>query len=150
VKFNPKKRYAQLLRAAKRVPKVRTQADKQKYLEGQVKRMDNKPTGCEALMIELLKDIKVKFETQKIVHGKIFDFYIPEKNTLVEVDGDYWHGHGLKLEEMNDIQKKAHKNDLLKDVFARGLGYELIRIWEHELEDELFEVTKERLRAILK
>jgi len=150
VKFDPKKRMAQLLRAAKRVPKIRTPLDKQKYLERQVKRMDNNPTGCEAIMMELLDSIKVKFETQKIVHGKIYDFYIPDKNTLIEVDGSYWHGYGLKIEEMNEIQLRAHKNDQLKDVYAKGLGYELIRVWEHELEDEKYEETKERLRSVLK
>ena len=141
---------AKLLRAAKRVPKVKSPIDKQKYLERQAKKMDNKPTGCEVLMIELLESIKVKFETQKIVHGKIFDFYIPEKNMLLEVDGNYWHGYGLKLEEMNDIQKKKYKNDKQKEIFAKGLGYNILRVWEHELQDELYEDTKERLRRELK
>ena len=141
---------AKLLRAAKRVPKVKLPIDKQKYLERQAKKMDNKPTGCEVLMIELLESIKVKFETQKIVHGKIFDFYIPEKNMLLEVDGNYWHGYGLKLEEMNDIQKKSYKNDKQKEIFAKGLGYNILRVWEHELQDELYEDTKERLRRELK
>ena len=150
MKFNPKKRMAQILRAAKKVPKIKSPTDKQKYLERQVKKMDNNPTGCEALMIEILTSIKVKYETQKIVHGKIFDFYIPAKNILIEVDGNYWHGYGLRVEEMNEIQLRAYKNDQLKDVYAKGLGYELIRVWEHELEDENFEKTKEHLRSLLK
>jgi very-short-patch-repair endonuclease len=150
VKFDPKKRMKQLLRAAKRLPKVRKPIDKQKYLEGQAKKMDKNPTGCEILMIELLELIKVKYETQKIVHGKIFDFYIPEKNTLIEVDGSYWHSYGLKVEDMSNIQLKIYKNDQKKDVLAKGLGYNLIRVWEHELQDELFEETKERLRRELR
>ena len=140
----------QLLRAAERLPKVRKPIDKQKYLEGQAKKMDKNPTGCEILMIELLELIKVKYETQKIVHGKIFDFYIPEKNTLIEVDGSYWHSYGLKVEDMSNVQLKIYKNDQKKDVLAKGLGYNLIRVWEHELQDELFEETKERLRRELR
>lgn len=150
MKFNPKKKLAQLKRAAKRIPKIRTQADKEKFLERQAKRMDRNPTGPESVFEDILTSLKVKFETQKIINGKIYDFYVPDKNMLFEVDGSYWHGYGLKLEEMNDIQLKAYKNDLYKDAFAKGFGYLLTRIWEHELDDEHFEETKEKVRSLLK
>ncbi len=150
MKYDPAKIVAKKLRAAKRLLRVRTPADKQKYLEGQAKKMDNNPTAPEVAFIELLTSIKVKYETQKIVNGKIFDFYIPEKNTLVEIHGTYWHGYNLPIEEMNDIQKKSHKNDILKETFAKGFGYLFEVVWEHELDDEHFEETKERIRQILK
>lgn len=149
--FDPKKRMAQILRAAKRAAKPpKTQAQKEQYLKYKAKKMDNNPTGCEEIFYNMLIDLKIKFETQKIVHGKIFDFYITEKNTLVEVDGNYWHGYGLKLEEMNDIQKKAFFNDQKKTVLAEGAGFKLIRVWEHELDDEHYEETKNRIRSLLK
>lgn len=148
MKHNPKKKIAQLLRAAKKAK--RTPAEKKKYLENQARKMDKNPTAPEAAFIEMLNSMNIVFETQKIVHGKIFDFFIPHKNTLVEVDGNYWHGYGLKLEEMNDIQQKSYATDKKKDTIAKGFGFNLIRIWEHELEDESFCATKERIRSLLK
>lgn len=146
--YNPKKQYNKLLRALK--SKMRSGKDKKLYLERQAKKMDANPTGCESSFIEMMNELKVTFESQKIIQGKIFDFYIPDKNLIFEIDGNYWHGYGKTYEEMNDIQKRTYKNDRKKDVLAKGLGYGLIRIWEHELNDELYSETKERLRGLLK
>ncbi len=149
--YNPKKKIQRMLWVLKRkATKVRTAEDKQKYIEKQARKMDKNPTGCEVVFIELLNELKVKFETQKIIQGKIFDFYIPDKNILFEVDGSYWHGYNKTLTEMNDVQKKIYYNDRKKTTLAKGLGYELIRVWEHELDDEHYSETKERLRGILK
>lgn len=152
--YDPKKKVARMLKAMKKaatkVKKIRTAAEKQKYVEGQAKKMDRNPTGPEKIFIDLLNEIKVKFETQKIIQGKIYDFFIPEKSIIVEVDGNYWHAYNIPLNEMNHIQKKSYYNDRRKDTIAKGSGYELIRIWEHELDDEHYLDTRERLRKILK
>lgn len=149
--YNPKKKVARIIWAMKRkARKVRTASDKKLYIEGQAKRMDKNPTGCEKIFYDLLLELKIDFETQKIVQNKIFDFFIPSNNTLIEVDGTYWHGYNIPLTEMSHVQKKIYYNDRRKDTIAKGLGYNLIRVWEHELEDEYYEETKERLRKILK
>ena len=64
--------------------------------------------------------------------GKLYDFYIPSNNTLIEVDGVYWHGKNKKLNELNKTQLKNHKNDKIKTRLAKKHGYNLIRIWEDE------------------
>ena len=139
------------MRAATRLPKTpRTQEQKQKYLEGQARKMDRNPTAPEAAFENMLISIKIKYETQKIVHGKIFDFYVPEKNIIFEIDGNYWHGYGLKIEEMNEIQRKSFYNDQKKSVLAEGAGFKLVRIWEHELEDENYLECEKKVRNILK
>jgi len=149
---NPRKKVQRMLRAMKRAATIvkRTPEQKKRFIEGKAKSMDKNPTGPEIIFVELLKELKVNFETQKIIQGKIFDFYIPEKNTIVEVDGSYWHGYNKTLQEMNHIQKKAYYNDRRKDTLVKGLGYNLIRVWEHELDDEHYIETKERLRKLLK
>lgn len=152
--YDPKKKVEKMLKAIKKnatkIPKIRTLEQKIKYVEGCAKKMDNNPTGLEAKFIELLNELKIKFETQKILQYKIYDFYIPSVNTIIELDGSYWHGYGKTLDEMNDIQKRTYYNDRKKDILAKGLGYNIIRIWEHELDDEYYENTKERLRSELK
>ena len=47
-------------------------------------------------------------------------------------------------------ERDSKKQFLYFLVIAKGLGYNLIRVWEHELQDELFEETKERLRRELR
>jgi very-short-patch-repair endonuclease len=66
---------------------------------------------------------------------KSYDFKIKNKNILIEIDGDYWHGgpgidkHFFKLEE-------TKKNDLFKDQLAKDNGFLLIRIWESNIYNE--------------
>ena len=127
---------AQILRAAKRAAKPpKTQAQKEQYLKYKANKMDNNPTGCEEIFYNMLIDLKIQFETQKIVHGKIFDFYITEKNTLVEVDGTYWHGLDRPIDvimsstsprDVSIFQK--WKNEREQDVWFVAHGLKLIRI----------------------
>lgn len=147
--YNPKKKYEKMLRALKRKSKTNTIKQKQEYVKNCAKRMDNNPTVLESKFIEMLNELKINFETQKVIQYKIFDFYIPSINTLIELDGSYWHGYGKTLLEMNHIQKKTYYNDKRKDTLARGLGYNLIRIWEHELDDENYNLTKENIKRLL-
>lgn len=85
----------------------------------------------ETLLIQKGIEYKYAFE----LCGKIYDFFIPKNNLLVEIDGIYWHGKGLKINELNPIQRKCRKNDLLKNKIARENGYNLIRIWEGEIKN---------------
>jgi very-short-patch-repair endonuclease len=66
---------------------------------------------------------------------KSYDFKIKNKNILIEIDGDYWHGgpgidkHFFKLEE-------TKQNDIFKDQLAKDSGFSLIRIWESNIYNE--------------
>jgi len=53
----------------------------------------------------------------------IFDEYIPP-NILIEVQGDYWHN-----------REDARKRDQRKARWAKKSGYELILIWENEINE---------------
>ena len=66
---------------------------------------------------------------------RFYDFYIPSHNTLIEIDGDYWHGN-MDIYEAKDLkgfQKRAHNVDDMKNKWAAIHGMILIRIWEHEI-----------------
>lgn len=143
MKRSPKKQVARLLKNAKKAlrPK-KTVSQKNSYLKKQAKKMDKKPTGPEILFANLLEEIGVEYETQKIIGGKIFDFYVPEFNTIIEVDGIYWHAKGKKIIEMNSMQKRAVNNDRKKDVIAKGNGFKIERVWEDDLNDNYIQVKK--------
>jgi len=80
-----------------------------------------------------MKEIGIIVIPQKIVMGKIYDFYEPKSNTLFEVDGNYFHGDRAIYEELSPMQKRNTKNDEYKNTLAIGLGYKLERVWESDL-----------------
>lgn len=124
---------------------------KKKKLEKAAKKMSNKMTSPEKLFSEMLTELGVEFETQKIIDNKIFDFYIPSKNIIIEVHGDYWHSNPLIYEEkkLNKIQIRNQRNDVFKEILAKGRGYKIEVIWEYDLNNNYSE-QKERFKKILK
>lgn len=115
---------------------------RQKMLEGNAKKLRMNMTSPEKKMEKLLKDMEVMHDMQKILGGFIYDFCIPEHRILIEVDGDYFHGHPdkYKKEDLNHLQKKIKRNDIQKDLMAKGCKYVLMRFWECDINDNIEEV----------
>ena len=93
----------------------------------------------------ILESNGVVFQTQYSIQSeegsKIYDFRIPSSNTLIEVDGDFWHGNPLIYPEetLLEVQRINKKNDLFKTNLATRLGFRLLRFWEHEVKNPDFE-----------
>lgn len=69
---------------------------------------------------------------------RFYDFAVKQSNgslVLIEIDGDYYHGHGLVHEEKSPMQKHNEWVDKVKDEWAAQHGIPLIRIWEHDIND---------------
>lgn len=120
-------------------------------LKANASKMSKKMTWPEREFKKLLKELKVEFEVQKIVGTKIFDFYIPKANLLVEIDGDYYHANPKLVEEedRNHMQQKNVRNDSFKDALASGLGYNIERVWENDLKKN-YKVVKDKFKKLLK
>lgn len=143
-----KKKVARILKGIKKKAKSPLYAAKKaKFIEKQAHKMSKKMTWPEREFKKLMKELGIKILPQKIVGGKIYDFYIPSTNTLIEIDGDYWHGNPEVFEEQNGMQRRAAKNDEYKNVLAKGLGYKIERIWESELKNNYNEV-KQRMKRL--
>ena len=72
---------------------------------------------------------------------RYYDFYLPQHNLLIEVDGDYWHSSQGKP---SWVILAAKKNDMLKNWIAKKEGYRLIRIREKEIQEN-FSLVRERI-----
>lgn len=59
------------------------------------------------------------FEAQRQIGPWLVDFYLPQRNLVIEVDGDYWHA-----------KPKIAAKDRKKDGWMRANGYRIVRIWE--------------------
>lgn len=112
-------------------------------------KMSTKMTWPEREFKKMLTELGIVFEVQKVVGKKIFDFYIPEKNMLIEVDGDYWHANPNRTEKLNKTQERNLRNDKFKEGLAAGLGYSLERVWESDLKEN-YKVVKSNFKKILK
>jgi len=134
-----------LRRTKKNLLKSRNAISKVKYLQSQSIRMDKNKTWPELEFEKVLKEMNIKYETQKILKGKIFDYYLPDYNTLCEVDGDYYHGNKELFLELNSMQKRNKKNDNYKNLISKGMGYKIFRVWESELKKDL-ELVKNRIQ----
>ena len=72
------------------------------------------------------------------------DFYLPDYNVLIEIDGSYWHKKDL-TECKTKIQKRNFFNDITKDKLAFKFGYRLIRILEKETDQEIIKILIKEL-----
>ena len=68
-------------------------------------------SSLEQKLSTVLSNNKIKFETQYMVSKEglshAFDFYLPDHNTFIDVDGVYYHGYlddsnGLQIDEIRD------------------------------------------------
>ena len=73
----------------------------------------------------------LKYETQKRIGNMLVDFYLPQQNLVLEVDGCYYHGcldHCPTSPWPNKFEIRKQR--------LEALGYDAIRIWEHEVMEE--------------
>lgn len=74
-----------------------------------------------------------QFEAKDI--GRFFDFYLPNSNLIIEIDGDYWHGNPemYNEDELRPHQKRAQRIDEYKTKWALTHSIPILRIWEHDI-----------------
>lgn len=90
-----------------------------------------------------------QFEAKDI--KRFYDFYLPEHNLIIEVDGGYFHSDPRVVEEgkLNPMQKHNKRVDDLKNRWAMLHGIPIMRIWEKDIRENpsnVMKKLKERLR----
>ena len=96
---------------------------------------------------EFLKKLGVQYQYQYKAEeiGRYYDFCVilpSGSKVLIEIDGDYYHSYGLQHEEKNPMQKHNEYVDEVKDRWALVHGIPIIRIWEHDINDNPTKVMK--------
>jgi very-short-patch-repair endonuclease len=93
------------------------------------------PTSIELAVAKVFDNMGINYESQKIIGPCIADFYLPDINLVVECDGDYWHN-----------LPKTIKKDKWRDNWLRKNGYEIVRIPEHEIKQDVYLSVKKALK----
>ena len=125
--------------AWKRKRPKRTEEERMAYVEAAAKRMseEESKTWPEEEFEKLLNEVGIEFTCQKIIGRKIFDYYLPKYNMVVEVDGDYYHGNpDTNKGRLNKMQNRNRKVDRFKNELALKNGYKIERIWENSLKKD--------------
>lgn len=107
------------------------------------------PSKLEFIFADILIGMGVDHIHQYHVDGFDYDFYIPSKNLLIEIDGDYWHGNPSVFTELNNMQKKNRGLDKLKNIHADKRNFTLIRFWENDIRNNRIQIIQ-KLIDILK
>lgn len=115
--------------------------------EGKFKQTKTKP---HIVFTKILDDIQVLYEEEVIRDMWCFDFYIPNHNLYIEVDGDYFHtnpkiypyGPKTKTQKINKYR------DYQKDLYIIHRNMWLLRFWESDILNNKEDI-KCRLRKLL-
>lgn len=97
---------------------------------------------------ECIKPFGIEYDTQYYLKDicHYCDVYIPSKNTIVEFQGDYWHGNPKKYkkEELTEYQLEKVKKDEILRKYCKDNGFRLIEVWESD-----FNKDKESINNLL-
>lgn len=83
----------------------------------------------------ILKDQEINMEYQYQVGRAAYDYYHKESNTLIEVQGNYWHCNPKFFPNgpIDERQKNKLERDKVKKEIADTLEYNLLYIWEDDI-----------------
>jgi very-short-patch-repair endonuclease len=93
-------------------------------------------TEPERQMAAVFKKHGAKVVPQFSLGPFVYDFYWPEFGYLIEVDGDFWHGHLRRY----PWHKKIIQNDKRKDAYGKACGLKVIRVRESDLKNRFQEL----------
>jgi very-short-patch-repair endonuclease len=94
-------------------------------------------TKIEVKVQDFLKTLGIEFFThqyiKEISHAYQCDILIPSTKTIIECDGDYWHGNTDKYPILEVFQLKQREEDKIRTKELIEKGYRVLRLWEHEI-----------------
>ena len=111
-----------------------------------------KDTLIEIKIQNFLKQLKIEFYTHNymhIEHSYQCDIlihpqpnFMAEKKTIIEVDGDYWHGNPIKFPNPSLMQKEQIEEDACRNEELKVAGFNIIRLWENDIKKMNLEAFK--------
>lgn len=105
-------------------------------------KLDDGISFPEKIMWNLLKQLNIDFEREKILNGNKkyrYDFYLDKYNVLIEMDGGF---HFYESKITSNTLEERQKIDKEKEYFAEKMGYKVVRI---DCKKNNFEYIKENI-----
>jgi G:T-mismatch repair DNA endonuclease (very short patch repair protein) len=131
------------------IGRVQSEETREKMSDSAIKRIIETDQNHSSKLEEKFKiildvlDIKYKHIFYAKPIKAFYDFYLPEYNILIEVDGDFWHCNPTKFPQAEYItQKRNILRDQEKNQWAKDNGYKLLRFWEDDINNNIKQVKK--------
>lgn len=132
--------------------KKMSETAKQKWETGDIGKKKHYTSKLEKIFANILDLLDIKY--QQFFYAKdikvFYDFYLPEHNLIIEVDGDFWHCNpNSKFSQPKySSQIKNIENDKIKNQWATDNGYKLLRFWENDIKNNIKQVKQILLESI--
>ena len=108
-----------------------------------------KDTSIELKIQYFLKLLHIEFAThyytKEISHAYQCDILIPSTKTIIECDGDYWHGNTKRFPNLNELQLKQIEKDKIRTKELKEKGFRVIRLWEEEIDNIQLDEFEKRI-----
>lgn len=111
---------------------------KQKLREASPERMAKffrKSTKPEIEIRNILISLNTEFQEQCPIGYYTVDFYLPQYQAVIQVDGDYWHSNPMVYSEesLTERQRKQRRLDNSCNSYCANHNVSMLRIWELDL-----------------
>lgn len=113
-------------------------------------KIDKKETNPEKVIRKLLTNLNIEFTREKYLLHQVYryDFKIKNTKKIIEVNGNFWHSnpliYGEELENLQKCQIIAKIKYEKKKQYYKENNFELLEIWESEI-DENIEKVKNKI-----
>lgn len=96
-------------------------------------------SGLEKQIQKILIDADIKWIKQFEYKHKFYDLYLPDFNTIIEVNGNYWHANPsiYQADDMilypgnnKKLAEEIWRRDIKKQVLVEAIGIYVIVLWE--------------------
>jgi len=104
----------------------------QQIADGRTGKAFNK---LETKFAAILDKMAICFVWQYRLNRYVFDFFLPDTNTLIEIHGTFWHADPRFYDHasLGSIQQKNVANDVNKKQTALDRGFNYTCVWEHDI-----------------
>lgn len=121
-----------------------------------------KITKQERKFKDFLIENDIKHVYSFIYMKRQFDFYLPDYNLVVELQGDYWHANPMfwdvyendpTKKKLYETQKMKIKDDIIKKQLISDSAYDFVEIWENDIHnnfDDVISMLKKNFSLQLK
>jgi len=108
-----------------------------------------KKSNLEKEFDKILKTLNIEFINQYNLNNSLFDYYIPNKDILIEVDGDWYHCNpNIHPEPKYNIQKQTLRNDKYKNKLCKNNNIKLLRFWENDIKNNRTQVVEQLIKEL--
>lgn len=95
-------------------------------------------SNIQLIINELLDKLNIDYKREYIIKYYAVDNYLIQKNLIIEVMGDYWHGNPNKYNKnhyfLNHIQTKTILKDKQKHTYIKDhSNIEILYLWESDI-----------------